>query len=186
MIEKTMFGKTVPVLGLLFAFGVAPAASADSAFIIEGLDAEVLSVEGDFERLSDDVLSELRGGFLDNALGLSLDYEEYTVINGELVNYQVQGIPGISRTSFSDFLNRPELANLPAGQSFSRPEALMDPSVLTEGFVTTIQNTLDMQTIEHTRVFHIELDNIELLRNLPLTRSFETSLINSINASGGF
>jgi hypothetical protein len=142
------------------------------------LESEALALPlTEAETLSDEEMHDLRGGLRNNRLSLGLSFEEYTVINDELVAHRASGVDGFRgvsiRSNFDTFFDGLNEADFDAV-----PET--DPRVVTDGLTVMIQNDLDSQEIAHTRVFHVELDNVRELRNFPLIRSVSDGLVRAI------
>ena len=146
------------VMGLLAAGTCSAAFSAENAGDL--LESPHLTAD---TLLDAEQLSELRG----TMLKLSFTLEDKVVINGVVVSHELFTVPGIDPVSRHEFLQM-QIAEL----GLDMPDmAEMDPTVLTDGLVTVIQNALDNQDIGHTRTVHLELADVGSLSNFPLIHS---------------
>lgn len=146
------------VLGLLLL----TAAHATYADVIEDADS--------WAAVSSEELDELRGGFLtDNGLRIGFAFESVVRVNGELQARTVLDMP-----SFAIGAGR---SNRPASGATLSAQL---PQNLSSNLNTLVQNSLDNQVIQHSKILNIEISGIGALRGTGFRSRVNTQVIDTL------
>ncbi len=155
------------------------------AAVLTSSNAHAISVDDlalGWMALDDETLDDLRGGFLgDSGFQIALAFESVVSVDGNLQTRTVLNIPGIDLGVGGSSLNRAQFASLEISQTgLDNAISTRTISDLSSGLNTIVQNALDNQVIQHSKILNIELSRMGSLGNTGLRSKIMPELIESL------
>nr|WP_231366538.1 MULTISPECIES: hypothetical protein [unclassified Thioalkalivibrio] len=135
---------------------------------------ETLPGTGDPRVVADAVLAEQRGGFFGrDGLQIAIGLEQITALNGEILHQTtLHPLGTLGAATSHPSAGRITILNATAGLP---AQTFVSETASGQGWVTTIQNQLDGQAIQHQTILQLELRNLQMPRS-DLGRALEQQL----------
>ncbi|WP_018864044.1 hypothetical protein [Thioalkalivibrio sp. ARh3] len=127
---------------------------------------------GDYRVVPDEVLEAQRGGFFGrDGLEIAIGLEQITSLNGEVIHHST--LRPLSDLAITTGWSAGDLRSVVIQTGGAMPAEHWTSGM---GWVTTIQNELDNQDIQHQTILQLELGHLEMPRG-DLSRALEQHLL---------
>jgi hypothetical protein len=144
-------------------------------------DSGVNPMQGDFLVVNDNMLDEVRGGFLtENGLQISFGIERAVYVNGNLIATTSLNVSDLSKMSAGQAspggLSPGSLGLIQIGPGNTFQPGPLSPSSV----ATVIQNTLNNQKLQNVTTISATVNSLEVLKGLNLQSSLRNAISDSL------